>query len=431
MMKADITNLSLREILDAVGEKELSVNEIFTVYHEQIVDRNPVLNAFTVIEPVPPVEVRMGPLSGIPVAIKDIFDVEGYPTTAGSAFLEEIPKADAVVVAQLREAGCLVMGKTNTHEFAMGATTINPHFGATRNPWDTERIAGGSSGGSAAAVAAGMAIVGLGSDTAGSIRIPAALCGVVGLKPTYGRLSCEGVVPLSWSLDHVGFLTKTVTDMTEVFRVWDPNVLDSSRLSPSRVGVVLSSIESLLDDAVRQGMIEAIRMVTHLGYHTEETVLPLWEPGLGAAFILSRVEGASYHHEWLEKYPEQYGTDVRILLEAGRRFSGVDYVNSLRLRSMAMAEYQALFERFDFLMLPTVSIEAPLIAEPSTRNVLTQLTSPFNFSGLPAISVPLMPQGRELPVGIQFVAPWGQEHRLLALAQQWEQVRGPFLSPVA
>ena len=195
-----------------------------------------------------------------------------------------------------------------------------------------------------------MALVGLGSDTAGSIRIPAALCGVVGLKPTYDRLSCAGLVPLSWSLDHVGLLTKTVADMIEVFRIWEPN-LDFRDLQPSQVGVVFQSIDSLLDDSVRQGLCEAIRLVSHLGHHIDDTVLPRWEEGLGAAFIVSRVEGASYHQEWLDKYPEQYGTDVKILLEAGQRFSGVDYVNSQRLRSMVIAAYEALFDRFDFLML--------------------------------------------------------------------------------
>ncbi len=429
MRGQEIRALSLQETIDTVHNGYVRIDDIFSAYHEQIVDHNPVLNAFTAIKEAISDEFCLGSLSGIPLAVKDIFDVVGYPTTAGSSFLSDIPDSDAKVVAQLREAGCLVMGKTNTHEFAMGGTTINPHFGTTRNPWDTQRIAGGSSGGSAVAVAAGMALVGLGSDTAGSIRIPAALCGVVGFKPTYDRLSCAGVVPLSWSLDHVGLLTKTVADMTQVFRIWEPN-LDFRELQPSQVGVIFQSIDSLLDDSVRQGLCEAIRLVSHLGHHIDDTVLPRWEEGLGAAFIVSRVEGASYHQEWLDKYPEQYGTDVKMLLEAGQRFSGVDYVNSQRLRSMVIAAYEALFDRFDFLMLPTVSTQAPLIAEPSTRFTLTQLTSPFNLAGLPAISIPLIPTAQSLPVGIQFVAPWGQEHRLLALAQQWEHMRGSIPSPL-
>lgn len=430
MGKENIRKLSIRKTIDAVGHGDLRIDEVFAAYYEQVLERNPTLNAFTAIEQAPPAEGSMGPLAGTPLAVKDIFDVVGYPTTAGSAFLADIPKSDATVVAQLREAGGVIMGKTNTHEFAMGGTTINPHFGTTRNPWDTERIAGGSSGGSAVAVAADMARVGLGTDTAGSVRIPAAFCGVVGLKPTYDRLSCQGVIPVSWSLDHVGLLTKTVADMIEVFRLWEPSRPESAKLSSSRVGVVLTSIDSLLDEGVRQGMREAIAIMSSLGYQLDDTTLPLWEEGLGAAFTLSRVEGASYHHDWLNQCSDQYGSDVRLLLEAGRRFSGVDYVNSQRLRSMVMAAYQDLFERIDYLMLPTVSVEAPLIVEPSTRFALTQLTSPFNFAGLPAISVPLIPNGRSLPIGIQFVAPWGHERQLLALAEQWELSCGVILRPL-
>lgn len=429
MKQQNITEFGIVALQAAIEQGELTSAEVFGAYHERIIHNNPKLNAYTAVAQTFTPWTAHGILEGVPLAVKDIFDVAGYATTAGSKFLHEMPDKDADVVEDMLTAGCTLMGKTNTHEFAMGGTTINPHFGATANPWDPDRIAGGSSGGSAAAVAARMALIGLGSDTAGSIRIPAALCGIVGLKPTFGRLSCAGVVPLSWSLDHIGLLARDAKDMAAAYRLWERQGERIASYGSARIGVIYDAIKSTVDKAVEQAMEEAMAMTADMGHRLVPCELPWWEEGLAAGFVISRVEGASYHEDWLQEFPEQYGDDVRILLEAGKRFSGVEYVKSLRLRTMILRAYQELFSQFDYLMLPTVSILAPMISEPSTRSTLTQLTAPFNMAGVPAISLPLIPEASRLPAGIQFVAPWGQEHALLAFAQQWEEVRGPMPVP--
>ena len=323
----------------------------------------------------------------------------------------------------------MVLGKTNTHEFAMGGTTINPHFGTTKNPWDLNRVAGGSSGGSAAAIAAGLSLIALGSDTAGSIRIPAAFCGVVGLKPTYDQIPCHGVVPLSWSLDHVGFLTRSVVDMRETWAAVFPDKNTVPKLPPlMRIGVILDHLDTDLEPAIEAAMTFVLDQMSSWNVEMIQIAFPLWHDSLASAFVISRVEAATYHQQWLESHADKYGDDVRILLDVGRQFMGTDYVQSQRLRAEVITAYQRLFETVDFVITPTVSVLPPLINNPPDRSVLTQLTAPANLAGVPAISVPIW-NDSSLPIGLQIMAPWGQESALLTFAQQIEDhISAPRLS---
>src|SRR5262245_1667711 len=226
MTDEDLKKLTLSTAVRLIAEKSLSVDELIAATRSRIERLNPEMRAFITVMEEPPPFARSGPLHGVPVSVKDLYDTKSIRTTAGSkVYAKRVPQEDATVVKKLKEAGAAIIGKNNLHEFAFGITTINPHYGIARNPWDPDRISGGSSGGSASAVALSLGLASLGSDTGGSIRIPAALCGIVGLKPTYGRVSLRGVVPLSWSLDHPGPMTRTVEDaalLMEIIAGYDP-----------------------------------------------------------------------------------------------------------------------------------------------------------------------------------------------------------------
>ncbi len=419
-----IVEMSITALRKALRLGELHPLEIYEAYMDKISLLNPVINAYTHLSnKLETDDIRDLPLSNIPIGIKDIFDVKGYPTTAGSQFLHYNPSTNASAVSVLTQNGAMVLGKTNTHEFAMGTTTINPHFGTTTNPWDSKRIAGGSSGGSAAAVGANMALVGLGSDTAGSTRIPAAFCGVIGLKPTYDQISCQGMIPLSWSLDHVGLLTRTVEDMQHVYSVFGTKSSKSYSLTPKtlRVGIIWDSISHLLDQVTNRAMINFVEQMQTLNIKTASYEFPLWEETMTCGFVISRIEAAAYHHKWLEEIPNQYGEDVRILLKTAQGLSGVEYVQAQRMRSMVIQKYEQIFESVDFLITPTVSVIAPLITDPVDRRVLTQFTMPFDVAGIPVVSIPVWASGSNLPVGIQIATKWNHELSLLKFARSIEE----------
>lgn len=426
-----LLSMSIRMVQESLANGDISTDDIFVAYHDQITRFNPAINAFTQVASDRP-DSFLGHLAGIPLAVKDIFDVVGYDTTAGSQFFRRRPTQDAYAVGQLRSAGCAIMGTTNTHEFAMGGTTINPHFGATHNPWDLKRIAGGSSGGSAAAIAAGMALVALGSDTAGSVRMPAAFCGVVGLKPTCGAISAQGVVPLSWSLDHVGLLTRSVEDLLAVWPIFSGDLVHGSRDSqaPIRVGVIYDQVATSLQPEVQSAMGTLIDKLADWDVALQPAQFPYWEESIAASFIVSRVEAATFHQPWLSTHPEQYGDDVRTLLEVGQQLTGTEYVQSLRMRQQVTEAYRALFSQVDFLISPTMAMVAPPLSAPPERTQLTQFTSPLNLVGLPALSFPIWGTS-PLPAGLQIIAPWGQESALLQFAQGLEQLLGtPRSSPM-
>lgn len=438
----DLVNLSVAELQTRLDHKDLTPQAIMDAYRDRIRRLNPTYNIYLAWDREPGRDMpgESGALRGVPAAIKDMVDVGGWTTTGGSKFFRKQPSSDAWVVGRMRAAGAGVLGKANTHEFAAGGTTINPHFGPTRNPWDPSRIVGGSSGGSAAAVAARMALVAIGTDDAGSVRIPACLCGIVGLKPTFGRVGRTGVIPLSWSLDHVGPLTRTVDDCAVTYRVMaghDPNDLGSVANPPAtlpipergRVGVVTGTGSPLVDEEVAKAVQTAADWLSQSGMTVRELELPQWQSTLAANFTILRSETSALHQDWFSEHAGDYGEDVRTYIETGLRISAVDYLKALRMRGAIIETYRELFGEVDYLLTPTVpKLPPPIEGYQSHRFPLTQFTVPFDLTGLPALTVPMLSSGR-LPIGLQLVAPWWQEEWLFPVGRTLEQARGPMPEP--
>ncbi len=390
---------------------------------------------------------NLGPLHGVPISLKDLIDTKGIRTTAGSrVFADRIPGEDATVTKRLNDAGAVLIGKTNLHELAFGVTSVNPHYGAVRNPWDPDRISGGSSGGSATSVALSTALGSLGSDTGGSIRIPAGLCGTVGLKPTYGRVSGTGVVPLSWSLDHVGPMTRTVEDaaiMLEVIAGHDPRDPSSRKVSvPAysrkleggvrglRLGLPRAAFYNRLDPEIDQAVQEAIKHLEQIGASVVEVDIPSADLQRPIFTNIASPESFSYYQKYLESSPELYGQDIRARIEAGRLLLSVDYVRAQRARSILKSELQAAFEVADLLITPTLPISAPLIDQAVVEwdgetepvlGALTRNTRLFNITGLPAITVPCGFTSNDLPIGLQITGKAFDETTVLRAAYTYEQ----------
>lgn len=368
-----------------------------------------------------------GPLWGVPLAIKDLFATRRLRTTVGSRILRDwVPETDSAVVGRLRAAGAVVLGKTNLHEFAYGVTNGNPWWGVARNPWDPERIPGGSSGGSAIAVVSGLAAAALGSDTGGSIRIPAALCGCVGLKPTFGVIPLDGAFPLGWSLDHAGPLTRTVDDARLLFEILAAR--RPARRPPTRgmrVGLIRGALVKRVEDGVANKVADGIHALREAGLRVSELEIPELDWTVVMQLVTLRAEASAVHARWLRRRPRAYGEDVRIRLRLGALVSGPEYATAQRARGRLREALKRAFERVDVLALPTTPIVAPRIGLRAIRwpdgsepvdGALVRLTQPFNLAGVPALSVPC---GRVdgLPVGLQLVAPWNEEARLLAVAE--------------
>ena len=374
------------------------------------------------------------------MAVKDLFFTKGVRTTAGSRILRSwIPDRDATAVARLRAAGAILLGKLNLHEFAYGITTSNPHWGVARNPWDLGHIPGGSSGGSAIAVVAGLCAGTLGSDTGGSIRIPAALCGCVGLKPTRGAVPLDGVVPLAWTLDHAGPITRTVGDAEVVFRVIAAQPASRAvRLKGMTVAVLTGTIFERIDPGVQRSVREAVDAFAEHGLRVHRVVIPEMGLSVAAQLITLRAEAAAYHARWLRRHRRSYGPDVRVRLELGSLVSAGDYLLAQRARERLREALLRVFAQADLLATPTTPVTAPRIGERLIRwrtgdepvdGALVRLTLPFNLTGAPALSVPCG-FSRGLPVGLQLIAPWGEERRLFAagrLIEQW--AGGPHRPP--
>ena len=383
-----------------------------------------------------------GPLHGIPIAVKDLFYTKGVLTTAGSKLFERfIPDHDAAVVESLRTGGAVLLGKTGMHELAYGITSANPHFGVVHNPWDPDRIPGGSSGGSGAAVAARMIFMGMGSDTGGSIRIPATYCGVVGLKPTYGRVSRFGATPLAWSLDHMGPLTRSVRDAGAVLNIiagHDPRDASSSRLpvenyvpdpQPSIKGLRIGRPENFYFERLDPEVDAAMRAAFQAAESHGAEIVPLRVPDIAAINTVARVilmaEAATALEPYLERR-DQFGADVLALLEQGRFLPATDYINAQRLRTGMQREFHALWSRVDCLFAPTAAITAPRIGETSVsiggesqdvRLATTRLVRAINLLGLPAVSIPCGKDRRGLPIGLQIISKPFAEALILRVAQ--------------
>lgn len=384
-----------------------------------------------------------GPLHGVPLAIKDNYLTEDMPTTAGTrAPGIAFPQVDSNAAARLRAAGAILIGKTRMHEFAWGMVTP-----PTRNPWDLTRVPGGSSGGSGAAVAAGMVPAALGSDTGGSIRIPASLCGCVGLKPTFGRIGRGGIVPHSWSLDHAGPLTRTVGDAAILLSVLagpddnDPAcsghaVPDYTEgldlpISGLRVGVCRNHFFGGNQVQVEQAVEQAIQDLAALGCEVREFTVPNLDYGLGAIFAIELASSTAYHDTSLRAgRVRDFEPDVRTLVEIGRLVTGPDYLKAEQFRRCLIEDFQRVFQEVDVIVGPTMPNTAWRLEETEvkvverTESVLAiswRLTYPFNLTGLPAISLPCGFDGNGLPIGLQIAARPFDETTLLRVAQAYER----------
>ncbi|MDQ6883709.1 MAG: amidase [Candidatus Dormibacteraeota bacterium] len=370
------------------------------------------------------------PLAGIPVAIKDLFATRGLRTTAGSRILRDwVPNADAAAVASLRAAGAVVMGKTNLHEFAYGVTNGNPWWGVARNPWDQTRIPGGSSGGSAIAVVSGLAAAALGSDTGGSIRIPAALCGCVGLKPTFGAIPLAGAFPLGFTLDHAGPLARCVDDARLLFEILGGRQIRRPPTAGLRVGVLESPLLERVESGVTRRVESAVDGLRSRGLRLTPVTIPELDWTVAMQLVTLRAEASAVHARWLRRRPRAYGADVRLRLQLGALVSGAEYAMVQRARTRLKEALWRVFQSVDVLALPTTPITAPPIGlrtlrwrdgEEPVDGALVRLTQPFNLAGVPALSVPCG-RFKGLPVGLQLVAPWDKEARLLAVAELVEE----------
>jgi aspartyl-tRNA(Asn)/glutamyl-tRNA(Gln) amidotransferase subunit A len=377
-----------------------------------------------------------GPLHGVPVSVKDIVDIRGIPTTAASRVRDgHVAGSDSPIVANLRQAGAVLIGKTNLDEFAFGTMSRDSAFGAVRNPHDASRSPGGSSGGSAVSVATGMALASIGTDTGGSIRIPAAACGIVGLKPTCGEVSTDGVVPLSRTLDHVGPFARSVRGVWLMYRALlgatQAPPLHPRPLGEVRLGLPRAYFLDLLDVGVRASFDEALGRLRDAGARVDEVEIPHASSTPMVYRHIHGPEGAAYHATTLETVPGKYTPTVRERLETGRRVPAVDYLRALGERDMLRHEVDAALEGRDALVLPTLPIPAPPIgadivvingAEEQVRAVMLRNTQIFNLTGHPAISLPCGRTPERLPCGLQLVGRRHHTEALLSVALACETV---------
>jgi aspartyl-tRNA(Asn)/glutamyl-tRNA(Gln) amidotransferase subunit A len=444
---------SILELGERFRKRSLSPVELTKDCLARIAQLNPAIHAFitvsfdSALEQARHAEAEIargdwrGPLHGIPLAVKDLIDTAGIRSTAASAlFKDRIPDEDAEVVLRLKNAGAVLLGKQNLHEFAYGGSSVVGYYGAVHNPWNRAHIAGGSSGGSAAAVAAGLGYGAVGTDTSGSIREPAALCGVVGLKPTYGRVSARGVIPLAPSLDHVGPIAARVEDaavILEAIAGLDPNDPASRDVpaadyagalrqepGPLRIGVPRSFFYEDLDPEVAAATDNALRVLAAMAAEVREMELPV-----PTDRSLQSAEAYAYHAQFVARTPELYEPETLRRIESGRNLSARDVLEQRKQLQNTRREIVGVFRNLDVLVTPTTPVVAPTIADlledpdqlRARELVLLRNTRPFNIWGLPAISVPCGFTAGGLPMGLQISGPHWQEARVLQLAYAYEQ----------
>lgn len=448
---------SAADLAAAIRRRELSPVEVTRAALDRLASVDNSLNSFVTVmaedalrqaRELEGQEAR-GPLHGVPVALKDLFETAGVRTTGGSRILADyVPGRDATVVTRLRAAGAVILGKTATHEFAFGPTSDSPFHGPVHNPWDLDRIPGGSSGGSGAAVSAGIVPIGMGTDTGGSIRMPASCCSIVGLKATYGRVSKAGVLPLSWSLDHVGPLTRTVRDAALVLGViagadaGDPTALpvpvdDYARaaagggsLKGARIGLPAAWMEGPLDPDVAWHFQEAVQRLRDLGAEVVEVTLPPADVITFVNRLLALAEAGSYHATFLKDRADQYSPDVRARMELGQYLLARDYLVAQRLRTEIARHAHAVMTKVDALVTPTMPIPPALIGQAmweyadgrreAVAEAMIRFVAPFSVTGQPAISVPCGFTAKGLPVGLQLVGRVFGEAQLIKMARAFE-----------
>ena len=433
---------TISEVSERVARGEVKSEKLTEECLAKIAALNPKLNAFITVTADEAMaqarqadkEIaagrRIGPLHGIPISLKDLIDQKGVRTTAASQLRRDhVATEDAVVTARLREAGAVFVGKTNLHEFAFGTTSEDSGFGPVRNPIDTSRSPGGSSGGSAAAVAAGMSLGTVGTDTGGSIRIPAAACGIVGLKPEWGGVSASGVVPLSRQLDHVGPLAASVADAWLLYNAMQPREnqigdhLDATSIEGLRFGKLSGYFFDRLDADVEDRVLDTIAKLQQKGAAVSEVSVP--HAADMAAIYLHLVFGdaAEYHARTLVTRPQDYTTPVRLRLEMARYVLAEDYIRALRGKELIAREVDRALDGVDALVLPALAIPAPPFGAQTmpvkggtdaVRTLMLRCSQPFNLSGHPAISIPCGKTRDGMPIGLQLV---GHKGRTPALVQ--------------
>jgi aspartyl-tRNA(Asn)/glutamyl-tRNA(Gln) amidotransferase subunit A len=467
----DISSLTIKHLSRLIASREISCIEVIDATIERIRKLNPKLNAFiTILDVQARREAKhadslikhgkyLGPLHGIPVSLKDLIYVNGVKSTSGSKILADfVPNYDSTVTRKLKKAGAIIIGTNNTHEFACGITNINPHYGSSKNPWDPTRMSGGSSGGSAVAVSSGMSLASIGTDTSGSIRVPSSLCGIFGLKPTYGRVSKYGVMPLAPSIDHIGPLARSAWDIGAVLGViagYDrrdsssakvpvPSYLNEISLSERKsnnsndsnnrfkIGIPKQFFFDIIHPDVMEVFKEfidrlpgsGITAISNVDIDGTDKIFETWR-------AIRLGESAATHNEWMISRRQDYGEDVRKMLEKGQEISAVHYIKALtKWRHEIRDAFLKAMGEYDALLVPTTIIPAPFLdqkeAEIEGKTIevyfsLNRLTTVFDFTGLPALNIPAGLVDSKLPVGVQLVGRPFDEARLLKIAYTYEK----------
>ncbi|MGI9558038.1 MAG: amidase [Solirubrobacterales bacterium] len=459
---AQLTGLTLKEVGDRIAAREVSPVEVVDATLERIEELDPKLTAFVSVtadqarqaakgaEASIAAGYHLGPLHGVPLALKDLVGVRGEVSSAGSKVLgEHVPNEDAAVAAGLRAAGAIFVGRLNMHEFAYGVTTRNPHYGTARNPWNTERTPGGSSGGSGASVSARMAYGAIGTDTGCSIRLPAAWCGISGIRPTIGRISNYGITPLAWTLDTAGPMCRTVEDCALMFGPiagYDARdrqtanvpvhdyIGDLDRgLDGIRVAVIDDYSLTGQQEGVRGAMEAAIATLESGGAQVTSVQLDHLEPAVSALLTVDVAEPAAYHAAWLRERPEDYGQDVRALLEAGELYLATHYIQAQRYRTVLRDQFVEILRSADAILTPTVGFTAP---EVGATDVVIESGELFDMeaavmrynalpplAGTPALSVPCgFSADDSMPVGMQLIGRAFDEATLFRIGHGYQQL---------
>jgi aspartyl-tRNA(Asn)/glutamyl-tRNA(Gln) amidotransferase subunit A len=457
---SDIIELTITEAAARIERRDLSPVELTRAYLARIEHVDGQLNSFLTLDAdqalraaeIAETEIAggtyRGPLHGMPLALKDLYDTAGLRTTAGSRFdADRLPERDAEAVRRLRNLGMVLLGKLNMHEWALGVTNANPHYGDCHNPYDTSRSPGGSSGGSGAAVAARLCIASLGSDTGGSIRIPASLCGIVGLKPTFGRISLRGVVPLSWNLDHAGPLTRSVPDAAILLQA----IAGYDAADPASAFVPTDGYDEGIDAGV-EGWKIAIATDAHFR-DADAEVLSAVDAAAGrlselgadigmvelndaaaaaqANALMTTSDAAACHHEQLRDQPDMFGADVLERMRRGAAYTSTEYILARRRQAVWRRYLDEFFETYDVLLTAATPITAPVLDDTAVEKarVLTRFTAPFNLAGLPALVLPCGVDAAGLPIGLQIVGSAWAEARVLRAGRAFEQAAGLRLAP--
>jgi aspartyl-tRNA(Asn)/glutamyl-tRNA(Gln) amidotransferase subunit A len=464
MVEESIVLTTIRQLSNRIKNGDLSPMDLVEACIGRIKRFNPSLDAFitvlekcayedaSIIEKQIKKGLYLGPLHGIPFSIKDIIYAKGVRCTAGSKIMSDyISKVDATCVTRMKKSGAILLGTNNLNEFASGITGVNPHYGSSKNPWDISKLSGGSSGGSAVAIATGMVPVSLATDTGGSIRVPSSLCGVVGLKPTYGRISRFGILDLAPSLDHVGCMTRSIWDAAAILQViagqdpLDPTTEDkkvphyikiierekekiSKRIS---VGVPKKYFFDYLQPEVErvfQGFIDIIKSINITVYNINiqgnDKIDESWR-------TIRLAEAAAIHSNWLKIRPEDYSEDVRRMLIQGMHIPAVDYLQALKFAKKARHEYMKVFKKVDVIIVPTTILTAPKLGETlvtiddknfQIRQALLRNNTLFNCTGLPVISIPAGLSKDNMPIGVQIIGAPYEEEKILSIAYAYESV---------